>query len=280
MNKERETKRTIAAIVGLVLASAAAGAQTPPAPEPGAQDLAKQLSNPVADLVSVPFQMNWEEGVGSENGTRFVLNLQPVVPFTLSEEWNLIGRLIVPYVSQPSLAPGGAPASGVSDLVLSAFLSPAKPKGAIWGVGPVFALPSTAEPTVGSGRWSAGPTFVVLKQVGPWTSGMLANHLWSFAGDDARADVNQTFLQPFLAYATPNGVTYSLNSETTANWEAESGEEWTVPVNLAVSKLARFGPFPASYLFGVGYFVESPATGGADWKLRLAMTIILPKAKR
>jgi hypothetical protein len=140
----------------------------------------------------------------------------------------------------------------------------------------VLSMPSTSEPTLGSGRWSAGPTVVVLEQSGRWTYGGLANHLWSFAGEAGRKNVEQTFVQPFVAYATPAGVTYSVNSESTANWKASSGERWTVPINLTLSKMARFGPFPASYAVGAGYFVEKPS-GGADWKVRMAVTIVLPK---
>lgn len=263
--------------------SAPASTSPSPATEPTAQQLSQRLSNPLADMVSVPLQFNWEQGVGPEDGTRFVMNLQPVVPFTINSDWNLVGRMILPVVGQPVLFPGGEATSGAGDVLLSGFFSPAHGssnqgglRGAIWGVGPVLSLPSTSERTLGSGRWSAGPTVVVLKQSGRLTYGGLANHLWSFAGEDGRADVSQTFLQPFFAYATPSGVTYSVNSESTANWRAKSGEQWTVPINVTLSKMARFGPFPASYGIGAGYFVAKP-TGGADWKLRMAVTIILPK---
>jgi hypothetical protein len=284
--------QTLAALVlvtALLAALPARGqgvAETTPAlpspAEPSAQQLAQRLSNPLADMVSVPLQFNWEQGVGPEGGTRFVMNFQPVVPFAIGRDWNLVGRMVLPVVGQPVLFPGGEATSGVGDVLLSGFFSPTKPSdgrrksGAIWGVGPVISLPSNSEPTLGSGRWSAGPTVVLLKQSGRWTSGGLANHLWSFAGNDERKDVEQTFIQPFVAYATPTGVTYSVNSESTASWKAKSGERWTVPVNLTVSKMARFGPFPASYGIGGGYFVDKP-TGGADWKLRMAVTIILPK---
>lgn len=266
----------------LLAVSAASGLAVADEPSaPSGEDLAKQLSNPVADLVSVPFQFNWEEGVGPQDDLRFVLNVQPVVPFRLNDDWNLIGRWILPFVSQPQLAPGGDSASGTGDIVASAFFSPAASEGGLtWGVGPVLSLPTTTDPLLGTGKWSIGPTAVVLKQSGPWTYGGLVNHLWSIAdtGDADRADVNQSFLQPFLSYTTKNAVTYTLQSESVANWEADGGEEWTVPINAIVSKVTSFGPFPLSVGAGVGYYAESP-TGGPDWKLRFQATIILPRKK-
>lgn len=265
--------------VSVALSVAPLAAQQAPPPA-AAQDLAKQLANPLANLVSVPFQFNWDAGVGPEDGTRFLLNIQPVVPFSLSEKWNLIGRFILPLVSQPPLTPGGEATFGTGDIVTSLFLSPSQVKGAVWGVGPVLALPATSDPSLGSGKWSAGPTIVILKQAGPWTVGGLAYQLWSVADatDEARPDVDQTFLQPFLSYATPSGLSYGVNAEATANWEAPSGEEWTIPINVSVNKLTRFGPFPFQVSLGGGYYVEKPE-GGPAWKLRLAFTLILPKAK-
>jgi hypothetical protein len=265
-------------LLGLTLWPVTVDAQQAGSSQPSSSDqqadLAKKLANPISDLVSVPFQFNWEQNVGINDETRFVLNVQPVIPFSISTDWNMIARVIMPFVSQPSLFDGGAPASGVSDIVTSFFFSP-KAGGLIWGVGPVVSLPSTSVPTLGTGKWSAGPTVVVLKQTGPWTVGALWNQLWSFAGNDARNDVNQMFLQPFLAYQANRTVTITVQSETSANWEVDEGR-WTMPINVLVSKLSTFGVFPASYQLGVGGFPVHP-DAGPSWKIRGAIVILLPR---
>jgi len=253
--------------------SATAAPVAPAAPQ--ASNLAKDLANPISSLVSVPFQLNWDGSVGPEDQTRFQVNFQPVMPFRLSPSWNVIARVIVPLVSQPVLVPGGTPRFGVSDIVASAFFSPAGRSSLTWGVGPVFLLPTTADPYLGTAKWGAGPTVVALKQAGPWTTGALANHLWSFAGDEDRDDVNQTFVQPFLAYTTANSWTFTLTSESTANWEAPSGQEWTVPLILTAGKVLKIGKRPASVGFGVSDYLETP-DGGPEWKIRTFLTLLYP----
>jgi len=279
----RPSKLAVGSIVGwlaLEMASSSRG-EEPPAGPPAAEGegaaLAKKLANPVSDLVSVPFQFNWSQGVGPNDQTQFLLNVQPVMPFALSQDWNLILRAIVPFLSQPPLFEGGSSAFGVADVLTSFFLSPTRLQGFTLGVGPVISFPSTTQPTLGTEKWSAGPTFVVLRQSGPWTVGMLWNQVWSFAGNEDREDVSQMFVQPFLAYNTKSLWTITLQSETTANWKAED-DKWTVPINVLFAKLSSFGPFPASYQFGGGVFVAHPDTG-PKWKIRAAIVILLPRKK-
>ncbi len=273
-------------LVGLLAASylcllppSVADAQQQPAPAADErEELAKKLSNPISDLVSVPFQFNWQQNVGPFELTQFILNVQPVIPFTLNEDWNLIVRIIVPFIGQPPLSPDGEPAFGIGDTTNSFFFSPSKTGSFTIGAGPVFVLPSTAESTIGSGKWSAGPTVVALRQHGKWTYGALTNQVWSFSGDSRLEDVSQMLLQPFLAYQKTKTITLTLESETTANWKAESNDTWTVPVNLEIAKLSSFGDFPASYLLGYGFYPVHPDTG-PTWKIRAEITILLPRKK-
>ncbi len=266
----------LVALVALLLPAASRGQQPAPPTAEESAELQKKLSNPISDLVSVPFQFNWEQGVGPNEQTRFILNVQPVMPFQLNEDWNLIARVIAPLVSQPPLFDGGDATFGIGDILASFFFSPSG-SGLTWGVGPVLSLPSTTEPTLGTEKWSAGPTVVALKQSGPWTYGVLWNQIWSFSGNSERSDVNQMFLQPFVAYNTKNRWTFTLQSETTANWEADE-DKWTVPINVLLAKLSSFGPFPASYQFGFGVFAEHPETG-PSWKIRSAIVLLLPRRK-
>ncbi len=241
-----------------------------------AEALAKKLANPVAALISLPFQLNYDTDIGSEDdGDRWTLNIQPVVPFTLNEDWNLISRTILPVISQDDILPGSSTQTGIGDIVQSLFLSPVAPTGGwIWGAGPVLLLPTGSDDLLTTDKWAAGPTAVVLKQTGPWTYGGLVNHLWSFAGEDNRADVNATFLQPFLTYTTKSAISTTLVTESTYDWEAE---EWSVPLILAINKVTKIGGQMVSFGGGVRYWAQSPDNGPDGWGARLVFTLMFPR---
>ncbi len=221
-------------------------AQSPPpqASATEAQELAKKLSNPVASLISLPLQSNFDFGMGTGSGWRYTLNIQPVIPVSLSPKWNLISRTIIPVIHQAGVTGPNSSQSGLGDTVQSLFFSPNKTEPFIWAVGPVFLLPTATDAALGAQKWGVGPTALVLKQTGGWTYGVLANHIWSVAGKSNRGDVNATFVQPFLAYTTKQAWTYNLNTESTFDWVSNS---WSIPIIPSISKLVRFGKQPISF---------------------------------
>jgi len=242
-----------------------------------AAELAKKLANPIANLISLPLQYNYDQDYGrGDHGSISRLNIQPVIPISLNENWNVITRTIVPLIDQNDLPVRGVNESGLGDILASQFFSPKEPTagGWVWGAGPVWLLPTASEDVLGGEKWGIGPTGVALKQAGPWTYGGLVNHVWSFAGDDDRADVNATFLQPFLAYVTKTKTTISLNTESTFDWEED---EWSVPVNLAVSQMFKIGKQPMQFQVGARYWADSPDNGPEGWGLRLQLTFLFPK---
>jgi hypothetical protein len=241
-----------------------------------ADALAKQLSNPVAALISVPLQLNYDEGYGPDgDGERYTLNIQPVAPFSISEHWNVISRTILPVIDQEDVIAGSSQ-SGLGDTTQSFFFSPKEPTASGWiiGAGPAFLLPTATEDELGTGQWAIGPTVVALKQTADgWTYGALWNYLVSVAGDEDRDDVNSTFIQPFVAKAFKGGRTLTLNSESAYDFENET---WNIPVNVVYSKVTRIGGQMVSFAGGARYYLDSPP-GGADWGLRFVVTLLFPK---
>jgi hypothetical protein len=251
-----------------------------PIPRAAAADadaLAKQLANPVAALISVPLQLNWDTGLAANGlGDKWLLNVQPVIPFPLNDRWNIISRTILPVAAQSDVVPGDNHQSGLGDLTQSFFFSPKQPLAGGWivGAGPALLLPTATDAALGNGKWALGPTIVVVKQTADaWTYGALWNHLWSVAGSSNRPDLNATFFQPFLSKGLGKGVTATVDLESSYDWE---GRHWVVPMNLSASKVTTFGNQLVSIGGGLRYYIESPA-GGPDWGLRFTFTLLFPK---
>jgi hypothetical protein len=267
----------VMALAFLVMIQPSWAQDNPGAAQESDADLAQELSNPLADLMSIPFQMNYDRDIGPfDDGWRLQTNIQPVIPFHLNDDWNLITRTIVPLTHQEDIFAGAGSQFGLGDINLSLFFSPREPtsSGITWGVGPVLLFPTATESLLGAKKWGAGPAAVALTTRGPWTVGMLANHLWSYGGDSDRQDISTTFVQPFAAYTWPSAWTVSVLSECSYNWKSE---KWSVPINAAVSKLVMFGRLPVSLQAGVGYWLESPETGPEGVRFRLQATFVLPK---
>jgi hypothetical protein len=237
-------------------------------------ELAKKLANPIASLISVPIQYNLDFGIGPADATKNIVNIQPVIPFSLNQSWSLITRTIVPVIYAEAPAAGLDSTSGLGDITQSFFFSPKEPIGGwIMGAGPVMLYPSATEKTLGSDKWGAGPTAVILKQQSGFTYGMLANHIWSYVGLDNRNDISATFLQPFLAYQTKTYTTFGVNTESTYDWKSE---QWTVPINFTIAQMVKIGGMPIQFTLGGRYYADKP-DGGPDWGLRFGVTFLFPK---
>lgn len=239
--------------------------------------LAKKLSNPIAALISLPMQYNYDSDIGTDDrGSRSTLNIQPVIPFSISENWNLISRTILPVIDQQDIFTQGQSQTGIGDVVQSLFFSPKAPtsSGWIWGAGPVVLLPTGSDTKLSADKFGLGPTAVALKQDGPWTYGGLANHIVSVGGPSDRADISATFLQPFLSYNTKTATTFSLNTESTYDWKSK---QWAIPINANVSQMVKIGDQLFSLGVGVRYWLKSTDNGPEGVGLRLSFTMLFPK---
>lgn len=259
-----------------ILTGFLAGVAAPPTLAADDAELAKQSLNPIAALISLPMQYNYDSDIGpTGSGKKSQLNIQPVIPFSISTDWNLISRTILPMINQKDVAPGSGTQSGIGDVTQSLFFSPKKATGSgwIWGAGPVLLLPTGGD-NLSANKWGLGPTAVFLKQQHGWTYGGLANHVWSVGGS-GNSDISSTFVQPFLSYTNKNLTSFGINTESTYNWKSK---EWAVPVNLTVTQMLKIGDQPLTIQGGVRYWADSPDRAGPEnWGFRLAVTFLFPK---
>ena len=248
----------------------------------GGDDLRAAVQNPVGSLISVPFKSTWDSGAA--NGGAYFMNFQPVYPIRVGD-WNLINRVIAPYISLDGYSPGrpdlpspalGNGASGLGDINYTLFFSPAEPKGAIWGLGPSVTGPTASDAQLGSGKWSTGPSFVMLFQPEFGSVGFITRQLWSFTGQSNREDTSSFLLEPFLNYNLPNGWYLVTDMVMTANWKAESGQQWTVPMGAGAGKLFKVGSQAMNTRVEVYSNVVKP-DGAPDWTLSWTLQFLFPK---
>lgn len=241
-----------------------------------ASELAKQTQNPVADLVAVPFQSNFNNGGDLEDRTYFNLNVQPVIPFAVSKDWKLIARTIIPFNSVPG--PGETRHTGFGDIQEQLFFTPAKTGKLVWGLGPVFSLPTATVAPIETGSWAAGPGLVLVKNAGPFVLGGLVTQYWNFADHGGAPKTNLLAVQPFVNFNFGKGWALAFGPLMTANWEAEKGNRWTIPLGFGVSRTTVFNRRPMT--LGVQYYynVERP-DGAAASQVRFAISLLYPKGK-
>lgn len=281
MKAKQQLMKQINLILFLLILSYFAYAQEPEKPDAGkpagggAQELADKLANPVANLISVPLQNNVDYGIGPYKGSKYTLNVQPVIPIKLNANLNLITRYIVPIVDQHNVSGPDKNEFGLSDATISGFFAPAHTKnGLIWGAGPAFLVPTGTNEYLTGKKWGVGPTALVLKQSPGLTFGFLANQIWSFAGASDRSDVNQMFIQPFFTHNWKSGAGLGVNAEITANWHAKTT---TAFINPILTGITKFGKQIVSLGVGPRIPVAAPTNFKTDFGLRGVITFVFPE---
>jgi hypothetical protein len=239
-------------------------------------EIAKQLQNPVADLASLPLQFNFRSAGDLGTQSQLVFNIQPVIPLQVSDNINVIWRTIVPYISTP--LPSAGRVSGLGDIQTQLFFTPTKASALTWGIGPVLSIPTATNDLVRTGEWAIGPGVVLVKNVGAFVLGAVANNIWHFAGDDADPRINTLTVQPFVNYNLGRGWALAFAPLITANWSASSGDVWTLPLGLGISKVDMIGRQPVNLTMQYYHNVERPAGSGAD-EFRFAVAFVFPRVK-
>jgi hypothetical protein len=248
--------------------------------ESSTAELQEQIQNPVADLISVPFQNNIGYNIGAFDRASWILNIQPVVPIHITESWMVVTRTIIPFVYQPDVQAMEGSTSGMGDINPTVFLAPVNPGKLIWGVGPTFLFPTATQTLIGTGKWGIGPSAVGLLQTKHWTVGALANNIWSYAGDSDRASINQFLLQYFVTYNLPKSWYLTSSPILTANWKAASGDKWTVPFGGGFGKIIRLGKLPLNaQIQAFADPIRPDTTPAPTWEVRFQVAFLFPTAK-
>ena len=242
-----------------------------------ATELAHLVQNPIAHVISLPLQDNLTFGVGPASDSQNVLNIQPVVPFALGRDWNVISRTIIPLIQAPELVPGGGSTGGLGDVSLALYLSPAATSGhVIWGIGPAFTFATATNDVLGQGKFSAGLSAVALTIQGHWLIGTLVTDIASVAGDSYRKSVHQMLVQPFINYNFSRGWYLTSSPIITANWEARGSQQWTVPLGGGGGRTFRVGKQALNaYMQAFGNVVAPHEAG--NWTLRVQLQLLFPK---
>jgi hypothetical protein len=271
------TKSSLLIIVAILMAPINAVADK-------ATALAKASQNPVASLISVPFENNAFRNTGPENKNLNVLNIKPVIPTSLGDDWNLINRAIVPVTSQPGFGsgPDGDRQNGVGDITYQGFFSPKKPTkdGWILGIGPQIQLPTHTNDRLGNKRWAMGPAFVALKMPGKWVFGSLISNVWdvSTLGDVNDESINMLTMQPFVNYNFGKGWYVTFAPVITADWEAGSGEKWTVPLGGGIGRVVHWGKQPINWRVAYYGNVSHP-DDAPTYNIQFSATFLFPEKK-
>jgi hypothetical protein len=251
----------LAALLALAIPAAHAQKST--------EDLAKAVQNPIASLISVPIQSNNDFDWGPRGEWLSVNNFQPVVPFSLNDDWDVVTRTIVPIVSQPGITSGQGRETGLGDILFTAFFVPKSTGSWIWGVGPAIQLPTATDSRLGADEWAAGPSFVALTMPGNWVVGGLMSNVWG-------KDIDFFTFQPFVNYNLDGGWYLVSAPIMTRDNEARSGQRWTVPIGGGAGRVFRIGSQPMNFNAQLFYNLEKPDIAG-DWGLRLQLQFMFPR---
>ena len=267
----------IPARVGTV-AVESSGVLAAPKPAVNSEDIAKKLANPIANMISVPFQYEFSRGVGlNQGGSEQTLLFQPVAPFNLGGGDVFIVRPIVAGVRETSVeyAPGRSFSGyGIASVTLESFYAPNTNSSWIWGIGPYAQSPSGNSGKFGSQQTGAGVTAVVLNRQGPWTYGLLGYQSWNMGGNPAYGTQNNLYGQPFVAYTTKDAWTYSANMEAQYNYDVHRTSN---PLYVGASKLMVFDGVPFSFGAGPIYYVSNTPGGPSGWGARATATLVILK---